>query len=56
MAITHAALVSSSSGATGDLLYRWQLDASRTPAAGDSITVAIDALAAQLLTTLNAPS
>lgn len=46
--ITHAALVSSSSGTTGDLTMFWTLDASRTPAAGDSITVAINAVSMDL--------
>lgn len=42
--ITHAALVSAASGTSGDLIAWWQLDASRTPAANDAITVAIGAL------------
>lgn len=46
--ITHAALVSSASGTTGDLVYYWTLNASRTPASGDSITVAVGALTASL--------
>lgn len=46
--ITHAALVSSASGTTGDLVAHWQLTSSRTPAAGDSINVAIGALTLSL--------
>lgn len=42
-AITHAALVSSASGTTGDLVCFWTLDASRTPAANDSIQIAANA-------------
>lgn len=42
--ITHAALVSASSGTTGDLVAYWTLDTSRTPATNDSISVAIGAL------------
>lgn len=49
--ITHICLVSSASGTTGDLLYRWAVDASRTPNAGDSISVAIDGARAQLSVT-----
>ena len=47
--ITHCALVSTASGTTGDMAYRWALDASRTPAAGDSITVAVNAVAARII-------
>jgi hypothetical protein len=43
-AITHCALVSSASGTSGDLVAYWTLTASRTPAAGDSVSVAIGAL------------
>jgi hypothetical protein len=42
--ITHAALVSAVSGTTGDLLAWWSLDASRTPATNDSISIAANAL------------
>lgn len=38
--ITHAALVSSSSGTTGDFLVWWALTTARDPASGDSVTVA----------------
>lgn len=38
--ITHAAIVSSSSGAGGDLIAFWTLDSARRPAANDSIQVA----------------
>lgn len=50
-AITHCAVVSSASGTTGDMVWRWALDASRTPAAGDSITVAVNAVSARVVTT-----
>lgn len=40
VSITHAALVSSASGTTGDLVAFWTLDTARSPAAGDSIQVA----------------
>ncbi len=43
-AVTYAALVSVSTGTAGDLLAFWQLDASRTPAVNDSITIAASAL------------
>lgn len=42
--VTHAALVSSASGTTGDFLAWWALDTSRTPATNDAITIAINAL------------
>ena len=42
--ITHAALVSASSGSTGDLVAWWSLDNSRTPATNDAITVAAGSL------------
>lgn len=38
--ISHAALVSSSSGTTGDLVCFWTLDNARTPQANDSVQVA----------------
>lgn len=38
--ITHAALVSSSSGTTGDFLYWWALTTARDPSTGDSLTLA----------------
>ena len=38
--ITHAAIVSSSSGTGGDLVVFWTLDAARTPNANDSVQVA----------------
>lgn len=41
--ITHAALVSSSSGTTGQLVLFWTLDSSRTPAANDSVQIAANA-------------
>jgi hypothetical protein len=47
-AITHAALVSALTGTTGDLTFYWTLDSPRTPASGDSITVAANAVAADL--------
>lgn len=43
-AITHAALVTSSSGTTGVVRTTWTLNASRTPAAGDSVQVAVQGL------------
>lgn len=42
--ITHAALVSAASGTAGDMLAWWSLDASRTPATNDSISIAANAL------------
>lgn len=51
VSVTHLGLVSSASGTTGDLVYRWAVDTARSPAAGDSITVAIDAVNAQLSAT-----
>ena len=39
--VTHAAVVSSSSGTGGDFIYYWTLDVSKTPGTGDSITVAV---------------
>lgn len=42
-AITHAALVSAASGTVGDFIDWWTLDASRTPAANDSIQIAANA-------------
>lgn len=38
-AVTHAALVSSASGTTGYCSFTWELNAPRTPAAGDSLQV-----------------
>jgi hypothetical protein len=46
--VTHAALVSSASGTTGDLTYFWTWDNARDAASGDSLTVAIGALVMQL--------
>lgn len=46
--ITHAALVSSASGTSGDFIYWWTLDNARDAANGDSLTVAVGALVAQL--------
>lgn len=46
--VTHAALVSAASGTTGDFIYWWVLDNARDGANGDSLTVAIGALVAQL--------
>ena len=46
--ITHAALVSAASGTTGDLVAFWTLDASRTPAANDTVTVAASAITLSL--------
>lgn len=42
--ITHLALVSASSGSTGDLVAYWTLDTSRTPVTNDSVQIAIGAL------------
>lgn len=42
--ITHCALVSASSGTTGDFLMHWTLTTARDPASGDSATVASGAL------------
>ena len=46
--ITHLALVSSASGTSGDLLYRWTADTPRDGITNDSITVAIGALSMSL--------
>ncbi len=46
--ITHAALVSAVSGTSGDFLYWWTLDTARDGITNDSLSVAIDALVAQL--------
>ena len=46
--VTHAALVSSASGTTGDFIYYWTLDAARDGIAGDSFQVADGALVMQL--------
>jgi hypothetical protein len=43
-AITHCALVTSSSGTTGEVRAHWQLDTSRTPGTNDSLEFAIGAL------------
>jgi hypothetical protein len=51
VSITHAALVSTASGTSGEMTYRWQFDTARSPAAGDSITVAIDGVNAQITVT-----
>lgn len=37
---THCALVSASTGTSGDFLFFWTLDAARNPASGDSISFA----------------
>jgi hypothetical protein len=41
---THAALVSASSGTSGDLVFWWALTSARDPANGDSFSVADSAL------------
>jgi hypothetical protein len=46
--ITHAALVSASTGTTGDLVAWWSLDTARTPAVNDSITIAAGQLSLYL--------
>lgn len=46
--VTHAALVSASSGTTGDFLWFWTLDNARDGANGDSLTVASGALVATM--------
>lgn len=46
--VTHAALVSATTGTVGDLTYFWTWDVSRDAASGDSLTVAVGALVAQL--------
>lgn len=46
--IPYAALVSASAGTTGDFLWFWTLDNARDAANGDSLTVAIGALVANL--------
>lgn len=46
--ISHAAVVSSASGTTGDLVWFWTLDNTRTPAANDSVQVANGAFVADL--------
>jgi hypothetical protein len=46
--VTHAALVSSSSGTTGDFIYFWTLDTARDGISGDSFQVANGALVMQL--------
>jgi len=47
-AITYFAGVSASSGTTGDVVFQGDWTASRTPNAGDSLTVAIGAVTVQL--------
>lgn len=42
--ITHAALVTSASGTTGEVRAIWTLDTSRTPGVGDSATIAAGSL------------
>lgn len=42
--VTHCALVSSSSGTSGDFIMYWTLDSARDAASGDSIEVAVGAL------------
>ncbi|MBK7450560.1 MAG: hypothetical protein IPJ47_14525 [Anaerolineales bacterium] len=39
--VTHVALVSSASGTSGDFIYWWAVDTSKTPTTGDSIQIAI---------------
>ncbi len=46
--VTHAALVSAASGTAGDFVYWWTWDTARDAASGDSLTVAVGALVAQL--------
>ena len=46
--VTHAALVSAATGTVGDFVYWWTWDTARDAANGDSLTVAIGALVAQL--------
>lgn len=46
--ITHAALVSAASGTSGDFIYWWALDASKTPTTGDSFEFAAAALSVSL--------
>jgi hypothetical protein len=46
--ITHAALVSASSGTSGDFIYSWTLDTARDGISGDSFQVASGALVMQL--------
>jgi hypothetical protein len=41
--VTHAALVSASSGTSGDFIFWWALDAAKDAASGESIQVAIGA-------------
>jgi hypothetical protein len=42
--VTHCALVSASTGTTGDFIFFWALDSARDPASGDSISFAASAL------------
>lgn len=42
--VTHLALVSASTGTSGDLVWYWTADAARNPANSDSIEVAASAL------------
>lgn len=51
VSITHVCLVSSASGTTGDLVWRWAVDTARSPAAGDSISVAISGVSASITVT-----
>lgn len=46
--ITHCALVSASSGTTGDFIYFWTLDTARDGISGDTATVGSGALVMQL--------
>lgn len=46
--VTHLALVSASSGTSGDFIYYWTLDTARDGISGDSLQVAIGALVMQL--------
>ncbi len=45
--VTHLALVSASSGTTGDLIDSWAVDTARDATTGDSITCAAGALTLQ---------
>lgn len=42
--VTHLALVSASSGTSGDFLYYWTADAAKDAAIGDSIQISIGSL------------
>ena len=47
-AITHCALVTSSSGTSGSIYYFWEFATSKTPGAGDTLTIASGNLIANL--------